>query len=702
MWRDILSLVVVLATPQTLYSTENLCASEPTSTINENLFSDDGKTHLQADKVEANDTNTSFFTGDVIIQQKDKRIKTDFAEYEKESEDITAKGNVEFITSDIQIKSETAHVNLKTNTSLLQKAEYKSLTSRARGHAETININSPSITELTNATYTTCEADNVDWLLSATKLTLDNQSHQGYANNLVVRFKDVPFFYFPYLRFPIGEERLSGFLFPYIGGSDEHGTEFKIPYYWNIHPQVDATIIPWFMSKRGTLLHTEFRYLTKNNKGSLTTEFLNDDKVFKDNRERWKWVHESTPSLGWQAKAEYNHIADISHLIDFDNDLTSTSATYLVRTGDISYNMANWLLNLKAEDHQILSGAKPYKRLPQLTLNSRYAEINNAFNYSFQSEVIRFEHDDNKVIGERLHLKPMISYPIKSSAGFFVSKLSLQHTEYQLEQTAGKSQLSRTVPTFSLNSGLFFDRDSKLFNTDYVHSLEPQLFYTYSSYQDQSAFPVFDTTNYAFNVNTFFTDYRFNGIDRIGDDNRLTTALTTRFVNQQNGRELFMARIGEIFYFSDRQVQLPGQNIETSSSSHIITEVKFQPSSWNISSQVEWDKTFNEKIISSNQLGYQYKSFNINLAHRYQFNSLETREAKMNWQLNSRWNFSLSNLYDIRNEHIVEDLYGVNYESCCWKLNLSAKERYINNTQIDRGIYLEFTLKGLGGLTIKQ
>ncbi|MDH5369985.1 MAG: LPS assembly protein LptD, partial [Gammaproteobacteria bacterium] len=567
-----------------------------------------------------------------------------------------------------------------------------------------VEIKNSTTSELSDATYTTCDPGDPDWLLSASSITLNNESHQGHARHVVIRFKDVPFFYFPYLRFPIGENRLSGFLFPYFGNSDQHGSELKVPYYWNIHPQFDATITPWYMSKRGTLLHTEFRYLSESSNGILSAEYLDKDKIFKDDRERLHWKHQSIPKLGWQTNIEYNSVADIDHLSDFTDNINSTSATYLVKEGDISYSSTKWLLNFKAQNHQIISGNKPYKRLPQISLNSRYPVKNNALNYSFQAEAVRFDHDDYNVIGERVHIKPSISYPLISAAGFFKPQLSLQYTDYNLQQTSGETKLSRTVPTFSLNSGLFFERDSNIFNNNYTHTLEPQLFYVYVPYKDQTALPIFDTSVYAFNVNQPFANYRFNGIDRIGDDNRLTAALATRFINQENGQESFMARIGQVYYFADRKVQLPTIPVDTGSRSNMIAEVKTEFNlygNWNLSSQVEWDPQLKENASSSSQLGYKYKKFNTNFSHRYQRNTIETREMKMNWELSSRWNISASHLYNIRDKYIVENLFGINYESCCWGLRLSTKERYLNSTQTDQGVYLELILKGLGGLGIQ-
>ena len=700
---SLLSVLVVSLLPAYSPAEEVLCKTQPTSIINQDTFSSDGKIHLQSDEIELNEKNVSRFKGNVVIQQANKRIETEQAEYKKQSEQVEASGNVRFITPSIQIKSESASFNLKSDQAILEKSEFQSLNSRARGEASKIEMLNPDETKLSDATYTTCDLGNTDWLFSASSIILDNKTHQGHAKNVVLRFKDVPFFYFPYLRFPLGEDRLSGFLFPYFGSSDEHGSELKIPYYWNIHPQLDATITPHYMSKRGTLLNTEIRYLTQNNQGTLTTEYLNNDKVFNDNRERVQWNHTSTPDLGWQAKAEYNYVADVNHLTDFSNDLNSTSKTYLPRTANISYSSPNWLLGIKAEDHQIISGADPYKRLPQITLSSRYPVINNQVNYAIKSEVVSYDHvDSSKVIGQRLHVKPTISLPYKSAAGFFEPKVTLQYTQYNLEQTTGEASLSRSIPTLSLNSGLFFERDSQIFNSNYIQTLEPQIFYVYVPYKDQSALPVFDTSKYAFNVNQFFSDYRFNGIDRIGDDNRLTAALTTRFLNQENGKEVFMARIGQIYYFTDRKVQLNNAAAETGSRSNIIAELKTQPGNWKFSSQLEWDPELKEKASSSSQLGYNYSKFNINLAHRYQRNTLETREVKMNWELNSRWKINATHLYDLREDHVVENLFGINYESCCWGLRLSTKERYLSSTQTDRGVYLELILKGLGGFGINQ
>lgn len=183
---------------------QGLCKERVTPIISEDTFSADGKTHLQSDNVELNEKDISRFNGNVVIQQKDKRIETEQAEYEKKTEQVEAIGNVRFTSSSIQIQSETAHFNLKSDQATLNKAEYQGVNSRMRGDASKIEVKDQDVTELSDATFTTCDKDDTDWLLSASKMTFDNKNRQGHASNVVVRFKGVPFFLLSLFTFSFG------------------------------------------------------------------------------------------------------------------------------------------------------------------------------------------------------------------------------------------------------------------------------------------------------------------------------------------------------------------------------------------------------------------------------------------------------------------------------------------------------------------
>ncbi|EJS87139.1 LPS assembly outer membrane complex protein LptD, partial [Pasteurella multocida subsp. multocida str. Anand1_cattle] len=78
----------------------------------------------------------------------------------------------------------------------------------------------------------------------------DNIIQEEYAEMWHARFKvhGVPIFYTPYLQLPIGDRRRSGLLLPNFGTSNRDGYFYEQPFYWNIAPNLDATMTPKYMS----------------------------------------------------------------------------------------------------------------------------------------------------------------------------------------------------------------------------------------------------------------------------------------------------------------------------------------------------------------------------------------------------------------------------------------------------------------------
>ncbi|XPE24598.1 hypothetical protein ACNKHM_07540 [Shigella sonnei] len=71
-------------------------------------------------------------------------------------------------------------------------------------------------------------------------------------------------FYSPYLQLPVGDKCCSGFLIPNAKYTTTNYFEFYLPYYWNIAPNMDATITPHYMHRRGNVVwEDEFRYLSR-------------------------------------------------------------------------------------------------------------------------------------------------------------------------------------------------------------------------------------------------------------------------------------------------------------------------------------------------------------------------------------------------------------------------------------------------------
>jgi LPS-assembly protein len=76
---------------------------------------------------------------------------------------------------------------------------------------------------------------------------------------------------------------------------------------------------------------------------------------------------------------------------------------------------------------------------------------------------------------------------------------------------------------------------------------------------------------------------------------------------------------------------------------------------------------------------------------------LEQSAVSMVYPINPRWTMVAKYSESILFNKPVENLFGVNYESCCWGIKILASQ--ISNdsfTETDNSVFFELTLKGLG------
>ncbi len=682
----------------------------------------DLSTKVDADQAQVDSNQVTTFSGTVKIQQGDTNIEADTIRYDRRTEDFTAKGHVLFTDDIWRFEGHDAQFNLKTNTGIINDGAYTNQETLLRGDAKQVELLGKNKLQLTEATFTSCPKEDVAWKLSASTITLDNTIHQGYAHNVTLEFMSVPFFYLPYMRFPLGEDRLSGFLYPGFGTSKRNGNEFNIPYYWNIAPNYDATINPHLISKRGWMLETEFRYLTEKSRGKLDVNYLANDKLFADDRSRIIWNHEGAPEAGWSTLITYNGVSDTQYLSDFSNSLANSSITHLDRRGELTYNATLYEFAIQAQDYQTITGSEPYKRLPQLNVASRFNNQDNTFNYDVKSELVRYEHlDPGKDVGTRFRLNPFVSYPLRDTPGFFIPKIAVHYIQYNLERgtttppadPALPDAPHLAIPVYSIDSGVYLERETRWADVPILHTLEPRLFYLYVPYKDQTTLPNFDTAPSTFNDLAMFSENRFSGGDRIGDANQLTAAVSTRFYRQDNGHELFAATAGELFYFSSRQVtSATGQNIDTTPRSSLFGTVSISPDQyWRLRGDVQWNTEQSHTEIGNTRLQYKPdKDSIINLEYRFSRNTSDTIDntirtfgASTAWRFNPRWRVLAGHQFDVQNDHKLENFFGIQYDSCCWGIRLIARERFdkldINNNLVfDQAIYLTLELKGLSSI----
>lgn len=661
----------------------------------------------------------SVLRGDVRVRRGTQQIDTDVATYDEPTQTITAEHRVEVWDEGLFLKGTHGETNLDTDQTTVDNASFMLEDRHGRGTAKHVVLTGKDLLRIRDGTYTTCMPGHTVWELYAGRLKLDKVTDVGTAYNVSVWFKDVPIFYSPFLTFPLSNKRKSGFLTPTVGSSHANGFEAATPYYWNIAPNLDETFTPRIMTNRGVLLGSDFRYLTPTSHGELVLDVLPHDTQRNDTRGLVSFKHTQRISRRWYTNIDFNQVSDKQYFQDLGTNIETTSTVYLNRSANLTYYGNGWYAQGNAQSYQtvdplIPESSRPYARLPQLLFRTTWPEWNERLNPALNAQFDYFERGVG-VTGARMNLEPSVSFPVRSAAAFFVPKLRLYYTQYLLQnQAAGtSSSISRALPTFTADSGVYFDRNLRFGGTQYIQTLEPRVYYVYTPYDNQADIPIFDTGLYTFSFDQLFRPDRFTGLDRIGDANRLTLALTSRILAANTGAELVRASIGQIRYFSKRKVTLPGVAAETTAGSDLVAEVFANlPGAWKVVGGLQWNPNRSRTDKASIAVRYQPDPQRvINVAYRFvrpefivQPELVSGQEIDQtdvsfhwpvteNWAVVGRWNYALNT------GRSLEAFGGVEYESCCWALRAVAR-RYVTNTAGDtaNGFFLQLELKGLAGI----
>jgi LPS-assembly protein len=670
-------------------------------------------TEISADYTQSSSDGSTSLDGNVIIEKHLLRVSADHAHYDQQQNTLQVSGNVHLDTPALSLNASAGSVDMNDTG---KQGEFNDVmflipTNNMKGKADSINADDKKHATLTNASITSCHFLDPDWLISADEIRLDLNDEYGSADDVVIRFKNVPFMYTPYIEFPTSDKRRSGLLFPEFGTSTSRGIELSTPVYWNIAPNQDAVITPHFMDRRGLELGGNYRYLTHSTNGELTGAYLPEDDITNETRYQVYYLQHSRILQNLQLDIQYQDISDSDYFNDFSNSLGATSQTVLNRDVTLRYDLKNWHMKALVQDIKTIDTStpvsdRPYQRLPQLTLNGDTEVAGSDLLFTLDSEYVDFTHEDENIVtGQRATVTPGLQLPLSGAAWFIKPAIKLNATQYDIGTNASTSQdvESRTLPISNIDAGLFFER---FLVNGYQQTLEPRLYYLYVPYEDQNNIPVFDTNIPEFTVSQLFRDNRFIGGDRIGDANQLTVALTSRISNPDTGNEILRASIGQIFYFEDRQVSLD-DSIDTAKQSDIIAELDANWGYWQTNVDLQWDVTNNNLSKETYFLHYRTDArhlFNIGYRKRMENNSIDIEQTDTSfvYAINRkysgivRWNYSLDEKKNI------DSIAGVAYDSCCWSIQLLAQSRIQNSTtataDYDNSILVQFVFKGLGNV----
>ena len=666
----------------------------------------------EADSIES-DNGVFKLEGNTIIEYLGRKMTTQNALYDQNTGELSVEGSLEFIGQGIALESNNAFIDIDDDLFSAGESDYELDINgnRAAGSAESMQGLPNGDFTLEQATYSTCPPGDRSWFVQAESLKLYPSEGIGTAKSLRLVFKGVTLLALPRFSFPISNKRKTGFLAPVLARNENTGIELHIPWYWNIRPEADATFTPRFMSRRGVQLQSELRYLNKQGAWTLDHEYLRDRA--KDNESRYftQLRHNGRFNPDVTSEIIARRISDKDYLEDLGDSLQLASITHLEQRADLVFERerVSGLMRLQGfqtVDETIAPEDRPHSRLPQLKIEVNSGRLPLGLRADMGGEFVYFDRNDS-VTGVRLDAQPRLTLPIVRDAWFVRPSASYRFTYYTLnntDETIDRTN-SRNLTSVSVDSGLFFDR--LLDERGSIQTLEPRLFYLRVPFTDQSDIPVFDSSEFDFNISQLFRDNRFSGADRVADADQISAALTTRFIDGGDGRELFRASLGQIRYFEDRRVTLEEEDlIETRDTSDFVGEVfTTLADSWVAKGSIQWNPDDTRTARSSLSLGYRPGPDHIaNVTHRVvNIDEDEARTEQIDlsalwrfsesWRIAGRWNYSLDA------DRSIESLLGIEYESCCWGVRFAAR-RFISDDgdDHDTSVYLQLVLKGLAPL----
>ena len=691
---------------------------------------------INADHAKGNYPDDAVFTGNVDINQGNSRLQADEVQlHQKEApgqpepvRTVDALGNVHYDDNQVILKGPKGWANLNTKDTTVWEGDYQMVGRQGRGKADLMKQRGANrYTILENGSFTTCLPGSDTWSVVGSEVIHDREEQVAEIWNARFKLGPVPVFYSPYLQLPVGDKRRSGFLIPNAKYTTKNYFEFYLPYYWNIAPNMDATITPHYMHRRGGVMwENEFRYLSQAGAGLMEFDYLNSDRVYDDehpndsNSRRWLfyWRHGGVMDQVWRFNVDYTKVSDSSYFNDFDNKYGSSTDGYATQKFSVGYAVQNFDATVSTKQFQVFSdqNTSSYSAEPQLDVNFYQNDVG-PFDTRIYGQAVKFVNTrDNMPEATRVHLEPTINLPLSNQWGSINTEAKLLATHYQqtnLDSYNNNSRnvnkldesVNRVMPQFKVDGRMVFERDMTTLAPGYTQTLEPRAQYLYVPYRNQSSINNYDSSLLQSDYSGLFRDRTYGGLDRIASANQVTTGVTSRIYDDA-AIERFNVSVGQIYYFTESRTgddNITWENDDKTGSLVWAGDTYWRISDrWGLRSGIQYDTRLDSVATSSStieyrrdenrllQLNYRYASAeyiqatlpSYSTAEQYK-NGISQVGGVASWPIADRWSIVGAYYFDTNVNKPADQMLGVQYNSCCYAIRFGY-ERKLNGWDNDK------------------
>ncbi len=706
---------------------------------------------ITADNAKGNYPDNAVFHGNVDIAQGNSRLQADEVQLHQKQPDgaaepvrtVDALGNVHYDDNQVILKGPKGWANLNTKDTNVWEGDYQMVGRQGRGNADLMKQRGENrYTILENGTFTSCLPGSNTWSVVGSEVIHDREEQVAEIWNARFKLGPVPIFYSPYLQLPVGDKRRSGFLIPNAKYSTSNYFEFYLPYYWNIAPNMDATITPHYIHKRGNIMwENEFRYLSQAGTGVMELDYLPSDKVYEDehptegDRHRWLyyWQHSGVMDQVWRFNVNYTKVSDSNYFNDFDSKYGSSTDGYATQIFSAGYAVQNFNATVSTKQFQVFSNQtrSTYAAEPQLDVNWYQNDVG-PFDTRVYAQAVHFVNtNDDMPESTRVHIEPTINLPWSNNWASLDTEAKLMATHYQQENldwynnrygTDLKDSVNRTLPQFKMDGKLILERDMNLAN-GYTQTLEPRIQYLYVPYRDQSNIQNYDSSFLQSDYSGLFRDRTYGGLDRIASANQLTTGVTTRIFDDAQV-ERFNVSVGQIYYFTESRTGDDDINWEEDNKTGSLVwagDTYWRMTDrWGLRGGVQYDTRLNNVSTGSGSIEYRRDEDRlVQLSYRYA--SPEYIQATLpsfataqqykegisqvggtaSWPIADRWSVVGAYYFDTNTSKPADQMVGLQYNSCCYAITVGY-ERKLNGwdstrqqSEYDKVIGFNIELRGL-------
>lgn len=703
-------------------------------------------TVVEAREIRGTPDQQTIAEGDAELRRNDLTINADQLTYDQRTGRARAQGNVKVQHSGDTFRGPELELEVESYAGYFLSPTYVLGRTGASGEAERIDFIDRQRSISTRSTYSTCTPDDEtgqrDWQLTARRLRLDHEKNEGVAEGAVLRFMGWPILAAPSMSFPLSRERKSGWLPPSFETDSRNGLQVAAPYYWNIAPNMDATLAPELIMRRGSGLNSQFRYLDPSYRGVTNLNWLPSDRQADRSRYGLNLSHTADVARDTQFSVQSMRVSDNDYWKDFHKGVGSLTPRLLETDINTTRTSPEWQTYARVQSWQVLQSAvpgeeiaAPYQRMPQIgTRTQQY--LGGGLKVDFEGEFNRFTNPVGTTAaqhptGSRLHSLASVSRSWVSPAWSMTPKLSFNAASYAMDEPlvggsyAGRTSASRVIPTASLDNSWVLERDSRWFGKNMRQTLEPRLVYAYTPYRDQTGLPNFDASPIDFNFDSIYFNNPFSGVDRVADNHQITAGVSTRLIDPDNGAETMRLGLVQRYLLSDQRITTePGSRPLTQrfsdvfllGSTSVITH-------WNLNATLQYNPDLAQ--VRRSLVGASYSpgpqrtvsaSYNIDRINAAEQVSLGWQwpvygsaspsqrpliirsasrgghECQGTWYSVGRMNFNT------RDNKLVDSILGMEYDGGCWIARVVGRRQSTGLNESVTGIGFQLELVGFSRL----